>query len=1117
MASAPFAAGCAASLEGSHGILYVCGEKTCGKLTVNEALLGRKVRGIHGGYDQFVAVVDAWELEWEQHCDSDVALEHEVVTEGLQRVKIHQVVTGKQHRLALSLDGEIFSWGARDSVLQSGELGQVDSAPRLWKNSSKSQRLCISSRPEDDTNDENYNNRDTEVMLQSNTICRPRRVHASNELFFRKIACGRSHGVAITDKGDLYTWGRNFEGQLGHFSSTLSKERNGLLNSICPWPKFVSVFLSKPRVVDVSCGEMFTVALLENGAIYRFGERFTGVTKHPETKGDAHPHLLIQCGSDGAGFVAIACGFAHALAVTTSGQLYSWGWNNYGQLGTSSISSTAIPQRVELPAVEWSKVFAGGNYSAGITTNGELHTWGVGKHGQLAHGLNQRKCEFAPKSVDELQHTVVSAVVCGERNLYAFAPIHIAGISPQCGEITGGYELRIKGSGLWASEDLTVRFIPLTEGRLPRGSLGVYNETTQEVVCQVPKFSLAGEFAVEVATNGKHFTTNGHVFSAFKRPLVSSVSIYETRLAGGEEASIVLDGHLPKTNLQQPIVRFIPCAFDPTASDENQFQQLLDVDVVDVLGTLDIVESSTDTEDYQSQLSPSSTRVVRFIAPPFAFAREVLPCLMEISYNGGQHFVSIAISQPRSEKDGSASGSSSSEASSSSSPVSALKQHIVWYHDASVLRIRPNSFLTSSLPQIIQIEVDQLLLECGGISAIVRVDVPMKADDAVRAAASATLKIQTIADKSTISCVIPPLSQWEHVEEPIDHEAPAPSTGTASVAVAAGVGGGDNWWKRMPRTGFPVALAVSMNGGKSFLPFRNPKSAKKDGNAELFALPAMGNLWNVFPAVGMVCGGTKISISGDFFHFDTLDAVVSLQWRDKYFQVPAICVRLNEEATGGDLTSSSEERRVVFQTPPLPFPNDQETAETIAEGLVLGSHEEVEVFVALDGSHFASKSLKFAYCPVPVVLDISPLEAEPGAKMTLRVERLVPSPSACVRLTSVSMGISTVSDLKWFMGTTVSSRQGVHCGWLTFSFLCVGCTRSSDRGRVQCGVCASEPADIWRRSGAGRFLCQRPAICGENPAGRRAGDNRKWCRPAASCTSPRRTLVSIQSAAIKGD
>lgn len=992
--SAPF--GGSTGLEGSHGILYICGEKTGGKLAINESLLGRKIRGIHGGYDQFVAVVDAWELEWEQHCDSGVALEHEIVNDGLQQVKIHQVATGKQHRLALSLDGQIFSWGTRDSVFQNGELGQVGghNGPRMWKSDSKPQRVCIS--PEVAGDDDDVDVQQQQVMMNhSNTICQPHRVHASKELFFRKVACGRSHSAAVTDKGDLYTWGRNFEGQLGHFSRSLSKEENALLNGICAWPKFVSVFLSKPRVFDVSCGDMFTVVLLENGAICSFGERFTGITRYPEAKTDSSPHLLIERGSDGAGFVGIACGFAHALAVSSSGQLYSWGWNNYGQLGLGNVDSSAIPKRVEVPDLEWTRTFAGGNYSAAVTSTGELFTWGNGRHGQLAHGSSssdpRKRCEYAPKCVEALHKTVISGVVCGQRDLYAFAPTHIASISPVCGEITGGYELRIKGSGLWASEDLTVRFTPLTEGRLPRGSLGVYDEDTQEIICQVPKFSLAGEFAVEVAMNGKHFTSNGNVFSAFKRPQVTAVSIYEARLEGGEAAAFTLEGNLPKSCLK-PIIRFFPCTFDSSSSSDPKFQQSRDMAFADVLGRFDSCVESADNEGDQAQQSSSastSTRVLHFVTPPFSCTTEILPCLMEISYNDGLHFVPVTIAQPKSE-------APAAEERETRGP---LQQHVVWYHNAHALGVRPNSFLMSALPQVVHIDVEQLLPDCGGISAQLRANIPASDGGDIMASVTATLQVQKITADRTVTCTIPPLSQWEYSEV-------APDKLQQDLASARSSPVGDWWKQNMPRTGFRTELQVSMNGGKSCLPTRGKP------RLEVFALPAVGSLWSVFPPVGILCGGTKVSVSGDFFHFDTPDAVVSLQWRDKYFQVPAVCSRLSADASGStesnDEDSSKSERRVVFQTPPLPFPNDRETAAAIAEGLVLGSHEEVDVFVALDGSHFADKSLKFVYCPVPAVLDITPMEAEPGTKMALRVERLVVSPNACVRLTSASMGISAV-------------------------------------------------------------------------------------------------------------
>jgi len=40
--------------------------------------------------------------------------------------------------------------------------------------------------------------------------------------------------------------------------------------------------------------------------------------------------------------VQIACGTAHTLVVTDAGKLYTWGYNNYGQLGngTKNLSQT---------------------------------------------------------------------------------------------------------------------------------------------------------------------------------------------------------------------------------------------------------------------------------------------------------------------------------------------------------------------------------------------------------------------------------------------------------------------------------------------------------------------------------------------------------------------------------------------------------------------------------------------------------------------------------------------------------------------------------------------------------------------------------------------------------
>lgn len=576
-------------MDGSLGLVYVCGEQSCGEISVVDALRGSKIRGLFAAGEEFVALVGAWELHWgglqSNRGPAELICLNQTVASGLQDVKVCQLAGGKAHCVALSLDGQLFSWGMRgDAEFAYGELGRSSSSnARLGHRRTPTPQ----GRPESDS-DRGGLSPSTSPRKQDMAASIPHFVQVSKDLFFAKIACGRHHSAAVTNKGDLYTWGRNFEGQLGQSLRTLSSELNAVVHGICAWPKYVSAFLSKPRVADVCCGDLFTVVLLEDGSIYRFGERFVGVThaSTSEEKYSSELRLLIRGGSDGSPFTGIACGSAHALAVTSGGEIFAWGLNTYGQLGLGGLpgdsSGSSSSEKLEYspsnliggcnaPAVvpsdvKWAKVFAGHSYSAALDQHNQLFTWGCGKYGNLGHHDKRSACEYAPRPVDQFRHVFISSVVCGPRNLYAFAPSRVKRATPMCGELNGGYELRIRGSGFWASEDVTVRFIPLTEGCLQRGSVGEFVAETGEIVCQVPRFAVAGEFAVEVSMNGKHFTSNGRVFTAFKRPQVVSVSASEARFAGGEEISLSMRGNLPKI-CQQPILRFVTCSVD----DEGRF------------------------------------------------------------------------------------------------------------------------------------------------------------------------------------------------------------------------------------------------------------------------------------------------------------------------------------------------------------------------------------------------------------------------------------------------------------------------------------------------------------------------------------------------------------------
>ncbi len=126
------------------------------------------------------------------------------------------------------------------------------------------------------------------------------------------------------------------------------------------------------------------------------------------------PCLSARAGGDGAPFVSVAAGWAHALAVSASGDLYAWGDNSRGQLGTGDTRARVRPTRVaagggsgsaaeeakaEASAEEGSGAVAdegGGRFevavaaagrfhSAAVGADGVLFTWGAARNGQLGH------------------------------------------------------------------------------------------------------------------------------------------------------------------------------------------------------------------------------------------------------------------------------------------------------------------------------------------------------------------------------------------------------------------------------------------------------------------------------------------------------------------------------------------------------------------------------------------------------------------------------------------------------------------------------------------------------------------------------------------------------------
>ena len=79
-------------------------------------------------------------------------------------------------------------------------------------------------------------------------------------------------------------------------------------------------------------------------------------------------------------------------------RVFSWGEGDDGKLGHCSRLSCDKPRLIEaLKSKRVRDIACGSSHSAAITSSGELYTWGCGEYGRLGHGDNVT--QLRPKQV----------------------------------------------------------------------------------------------------------------------------------------------------------------------------------------------------------------------------------------------------------------------------------------------------------------------------------------------------------------------------------------------------------------------------------------------------------------------------------------------------------------------------------------------------------------------------------------------------------------------------------------------------------------------------------------------------------------------------------------------
>ncbi|XP_066271875.1 probable E3 ubiquitin-protein ligase HERC1 [Branchiostoma lanceolatum] len=268
------------------------------------------------------------------------------------------------HTLALTADGEVFSWGDGDY----GKLGHGNSSTQKYP-------------------------KQIQGALQGKVV--------------KSISAGYRHSAAVTEDGELFTWGEGDYGRLGHGDSN-SKNLPTLVKDIT-------------NAGQVVCGSSHTIVVSQDGrTVWSFGGGDNGKLGHGDTNRVYKPKVIEAL--VGLYIRKVCCGSQSSLALTSTGQLFAWGCG--ACLGCGSPESTALRPKLveELANTRIVDVACGDSHCLALTHDNEVYAWGNNAMGQCGQGHSQSPIT-KPKKVVGLDGVTVHQISAGTSHSLAWTAL----------------------------------------------------------------------------------------------------------------------------------------------------------------------------------------------------------------------------------------------------------------------------------------------------------------------------------------------------------------------------------------------------------------------------------------------------------------------------------------------------------------------------------------------------------------------------------------------------------------------------------------------------------------------------------------------------------------------
>uniref|UniRef100_A0A8C1RPW6 non-specific serine/threonine protein kinase n=1 Tax=Cyprinus carpio TaxID=7962 RepID=A0A8C1RPW6_CYPCA len=156
------------------------------------------------------------------------------------------------------------------------------------------------------------------------------------------VCAGETHFAVVTVEKELYTWsvqgGAKMVGQLGHGDQASYRQ-----------PRRVERLQGK-AIRQVSCGADFTACITDEDQMYMFGSDYYGcVGVENELGMEVLEPVLLDFFQERP-VRQVSCGDNHVVALTRSGDIYSWGCGEHGERGHVTTAASCHKTDIITPA-----------------------------------------------------------------------------------------------------------------------------------------------------------------------------------------------------------------------------------------------------------------------------------------------------------------------------------------------------------------------------------------------------------------------------------------------------------------------------------------------------------------------------------------------------------------------------------------------------------------------------------------------------------------------------------------------------------------------------------------------------------------------------------------------